>query len=103
MQLAGLCQVSRRTVRQALDLLAEEGIIEKRQGGESRVTDCINRTSHSIAVVSSYVDDYIFPFVLHSAEEQLEKQVYSTHVYSTIGSFRNKVSPSSLCMAPTLR
>ena len=83
MQLARLYQVSRQTVRQALALLAEEGIIEKRQGRESRVTDHINRTSRSIAVVSSYVDDYIFPFVLHSAEEQLEKQGYSTHVYST--------------------
>lgn len=83
MQLAGLYQVSRQTVRQALALLAEDGIIEKCQGREPGATDRINRTSHSIAVVSSCADDYIFPFVLHSAEEQLEKQGYSTHVYPT--------------------
>ena len=82
-QLAGRYQVSRQTVHQALSLLVGEGLIERRQGSGSWVADPAGQTSRNVAVVSSYVDDYIFPIVLQSAGKQLEKHGYTAHILST--------------------
>ena len=60
-------QVSRQTVRQALSVLAKEGLIEKRQGSGSHITRRETETAaphRSIAVVTTYISDYIFPSIL---------------------------------------
>ncbi len=67
-------QVSRQTVRQALSLLVAEGLIERRQGSGSRVREqprLEELPRRSIAVVTTYISDYIFPSILREVETVL--------------------------------
>lgn len=82
-------QVSRQTVRQALEHLVQMGLIEKRQGSGSKVVGkALLRGSDRIAIVTSYINDYIFPTVLQDIQSVLTQKNYSTLLFST----QNKVS-----------
>ena len=76
--------LSRQTVRHALRLLEEEGLIQRRQGSGSYATGLPPGTApHQIAIVASFLDDYIFPVILHDASDVFSRQGYSTAVYAT--------------------
>jgi len=76
--------VSRQTVRQALDILVQNGAIEKRQGSGSRIlTPQRSGGSDRIAVVTSYVNDYIFPTVLQDIQRVLLRRDYTTMLFAT--------------------
>ena len=88
-ELTRLYAVSRQTVRQALDKLVELRLIEKRQGSGSRVLkEAQHRGNDRIAVVTSYINDYIFPTVLQDIQAVLGRRNFSTLLFST----QNKVS-----------
>ncbi len=84
---AALCErfsVSRQTVRHALRLLTEEGVITARQGSGTYATGRPSGTAvRQVAVVSSFLDDYIFPTVLHDAQSVFAGQGYSILVFAT--------------------
>lgn len=81
--------VSRQTVRNALNLLEEEGLIERRQGSGSYIREKILGIGmKQIAVITTFIDDYIFPSILHDAQSIFEQNGYSTLIYAT----ENKVS-----------
>ena len=64
-------QVSRQTVRQALSLLQAEKLIERRQGSGSYIRESVFPVSSerlSVAVVTTYISDYIFPSILREIE-----------------------------------
>ena len=76
--------VSRQTVRHALRLLEDEGLIRRRQGSGSYATGLIpDAPSRQIAVVASSADDYIFPAILHDVSEVFTRHGYSAAVYSS--------------------
>lgn len=76
--------VSRQTVRRALALLADEGVIEKRQGSGSRVTGAMLSTRRrSVAVMLTYPDEYIYPMLLSDMKETLAQSGYETVVFPT--------------------
>ena len=77
-------QVSRQTVRNALRLLQEDGLINKRQGSGSYISER-KQTSDTkqIAVVTTYINDYIFPGILHEIQAELGRNGYSTLIYAT--------------------
>ena len=76
--------MSRQTVRHALQLLADEGLVQSRQGSGTYITGRIQEpASRQIAVVTSFLDDYIFPTVLHDAQSLFAQEGYSTLVYAT--------------------
>ena len=76
--------MSRQTVRHALQLLADEGLVQSRQGSGTYTTGRIQESaSRQIAVVTSFLDDYIFPTVLHDAQSLFAQEGYSTLVYAT--------------------
>ena len=77
-------RLSRQTVRHALALLEEEGLIHRRQGSGSYATGMLpGAAPRQIAVVTSFLDDYIFPGILHDASDVFSRQGYSTAVYAT--------------------
>lgn len=83
-ELAEAYQVSRQTVRQALEHLVNLGLIEKRQGSGSRVLDKGRSAgSNRIAIVTSYIDNYIFPSVLQDIQKILTRRNFSTLLYAT--------------------
>lgn len=77
-------RMSRQTVRYALQLLSEEGLVESRQGSGTYATGKASDTfSRQIAVITSFLDDYIFPKILHDAQSVFIQWGYSTLVFAT--------------------
>lgn len=77
-------RMSRQTVRHALQLLAQEGLVKSRQGSGTYATGKMEGApSRQVAVVTSFLDDYIFPTILHDAQSVFTREGYSTAVYAT--------------------
>lgn len=89
-----LCQrfrVSRQTVRQALSVLASEGMIERRQGSGSHILqtrESLNAPRRTVAVITTYISNYIFPSILREIENVLSTNNGAPTLYAT----QNQVS-----------
>lgn len=81
--------VSRHTIRQAIDLLVNDGYIIKKKGLGSIVSDGYLTkhmnvgTSKKIGVVVTYLSDYIFPSIIRGIEKVLGSNGYSLILAST--------------------
>ncbi len=75
---------SRQTVRQALRLLEEEGLIEKRQGSGSFATGLASG-SNEIAIVVSEEEEYIYPSLIADMKSALGHRGYSVRLFSHHG------------------
>lgn len=68
-QLTQRFSASRQTIRQALSLLVDAGLITKQRGSGSRVcAGAAAKRSGNIAVIATYISDYIFPGILREAQ-----------------------------------
>lgn len=86
-------QVSRQTVRQALSLLESEGLIERRQGSGSHVRrrkEPAPLSRRSIAVVTTYISDYIFPSILREIEAVCSENNSTPLLFATQNQFSNE-------------
>lgn len=87
-------QLSRQTVRQALAVLVQEGLIEKRQGSGSHIRNVPIRESVSaprnVAVLTTYISDYIFPSILREVESVLSANHCTTLVFATKNQISNE-------------
>lgn len=84
-ELSKAYSVSRQTVRKALQILQEEGYIYAEHG---RGTFCSEMTRHTrksknIAVVTTYLSDYIFPRVIEGIDKVLTEEGYSIILKNT--------------------
>ena len=83
-ELATIYNVSRQTVRRALALLEEEGLIARRQGSGSYLAPNPRRNvSRQIAVMTTFLDDYIFPSILRDAQNLFSQAGYTTLIFAT--------------------
>ncbi|MGN1106824.1 MAG: substrate-binding domain-containing protein [Huintestinicola sp.] len=90
-KLAEIYGVSRQTVRKALSILEKNNIIEKKQGSGSMVKiKNPGKDSRKVAVIATYIDDYIFPGQLRGVEEVLSKSRYLAVLSATGNSIRNE-------------
>ena len=74
--------VSRHTVRLALSNLENEGVIYKEQGLGSFVSEK-KLKSKEIGVITTYMSDYIFPYIIRGIEKELTEQGYTMILTST--------------------
>lgn len=81
--------VSRHTVRLAIGELVNQGWLYREQGSG---TFCADRTKESsqkqvhqknIAIITTYISDYIFPSIIRGAESYLSKNGYQVSLFST--------------------
>ncbi len=78
--------VSRQTIRHALSVLVQEGLIERLQGSGSRIRNLsqpLPPPQRSIAVITTYISDYIFPSILREVETVLSRNNCTTMLYAT--------------------
>lgn len=79
-------QISRQTVRKALSVLEEEGIVRRVKGSGTYLhsgNGGISEGKNSIALVTTYVDSYIFPKTIQGIESALFESGYSVQISFT--------------------
>lgn len=93
--------VSRFTVRSALRLLEEQNYIRRLQGSGSYVNyqTSPSRKTLRIAVVVTYISDYIFPFLLRSIEQIATASGYAITLFATNNSLvaERRIISNLLC------
>lgn len=100
-ELSAKYQVSRQTVRKALQILQDEGYIYTEHG---RGTFCSEMMAHrkqskNIAVITTYLSDYIFPRVIQGIDEVLTENGYSILLKNT----NNSRSREAKCLEELLQ
>lgn len=87
-------KVSRQTIRQALAILEQDGYIEKRRGSGSHILRTYSlgpkptSPQRTIAVVTTYISNYIFPAILREIETILSQNNCMSLLFAT----QNQVS-----------
>ena len=92
--IAAKYQVSRQTVRQALDLLRRDGYISSVQGSGSYVNKppVSSPKTRQIAVICTYISEYIFPSILRGVENVTKEKDYQLLINSTNNSIASERS-----------
>jgi len=90
-ELADRYKVSRHTIRKALALLVNDGYVEAIHGKGTFCSERMRHTksSHNIAVVTTYISDYIFPWLIQGIDHVLSEHGYSIILKNT-GNSRQK-------------
>lgn len=84
-QLTKQYNVSRQTIRRMMDLLVDEGLIERRHGSGNYVKSSkpISEKTMNIGVITTHITSYIFPMILGGLEEEVTKNGYTISLSST--------------------
>ena len=83
--------ISRQTARQAISVLEKEGLILKKQGSGTYVSQIFSEAktiSKNIGLVTTNLDDYIFPAIISGVEKVLSSNGYNTTLRLT----RNRIN-----------
>lgn len=85
MELAAKYSVSRQSIRQALELLARDGMIRKIRGSGSYVSSGLSlpQKTMRIAVIVSSINSYIIPGILSGIEATCTQNHYSIQLMTT--------------------
>lgn len=84
--IAEMFSVSRQTVRQAINILINEGVLESRQGSGTYICTPVAAKrvqSRTIGVIVTYFDEYIFPSIINGIESVISERGYTMHVACT--------------------
>ena len=83
-ELAAHYQVSRQTVRQALAVLTQEGLIESRQGSGSYLTGRLRDGAYNtIGILLPGDSQYLYPTFLYDLRTALHAEGFTLQVYKT--------------------
>ena len=88
-ELAARFSVSRQTLRQALAVLEQDGLIEKRRGSGSFLPGG-SQSERRIAVIATSLSDYIFPSLLKDIQACLSAQGFSVVIHATENSIHRE-------------
>ncbi len=97
-ELASRFMFSRQTVRQAIGTLVAEGILVREHGRGTYVSLPGKKASAEkamrIGVITTYLDDYVFPSIIHGIEEILTDNGYTL----SLGITHNRPSDEENCL-----
>jgi Transcriptional regulators len=87
-ELASIFHVSRQTVRHAISILESKGILERKRGSgtfikEHEKCDLAKPRTMRVGIITTYVDEYIFPPIIQEMEKILSKAGYSIQIAFT--------------------
>lgn len=87
-ELVAIFGVSRQTVRHAISVLENRGIVERRRGSGTYIKGLENEVEPQertmrIAIITTYVDEYIFPGMLKEMERSLSREGYNLQIAFT--------------------
>lgn len=84
-ELSAQYEVSRQTVRKALSILENEGFIYAEHGRGTFCSELVRHSGNSktIAVITTYISDYIFPRVIKGMDEVFTREGYSILLKNT--------------------
>lgn len=91
--LSQMYNVSRQTVRRAIDLLVNEQILESRQGSGTYIATPVHAkkpSSKTIGVIITYFDEYIFPSIINGIESVISSNGYNMQLASTRNDVENE-------------
>ena len=85
-ELSSMFSLSRQTIRHAISVLEKEGYVTRIQGSgtyisDNNITDKVNRKN--IAIITTYVDAYIFPQTIQHIERVLSDAGYTVQISFT--------------------
>lgn len=93
---------SRQTVRQAIGILEADGYLIRSKGSGTYVHRPHRRLNEEatmrIGVITTYLDDYVFPGIIHGIEEVLSENRYSM----SLGITHNKQADEENCLRQML-
>lgn len=92
-ELSKMFDVSRQTVRQAVGLLEQKKVLERRRGSGTYVVfrpDGYPEKTMNIGVVSTYLDHYIFPSIIKGIENVLTPCGYTMQMAFTHNRVENE-------------
>lgn len=100
-QLSAQYQVSRQTVRKAIEMLTNTGYVYAEHGRGTFCSELVRHTRNSknIAVVTTYLSDYIFPRVIQGIDTVLTDSGYSIILKNT----RNSRTQEARCLEELLQ
>lgn len=84
---------SRQTVRQAMDTLDKEGILERKQGSGTYVVFRENdkrEPTKNVGIISTYTDSYIFPAIINGIDSVLREKGYMMQLSLTHNQVENE-------------
>ena len=88
-ELVSLFQVSRQTARHAVSVLEARGVVRRVRGsgtyirGQEKQVEAKRSRTMRIAVMTTYVDEYIFPSMLREMETRLSRGGYTLQISFT--------------------
>ena len=85
-KLSEMFQISRQTVRKAIGLLEEQGVVRRVRGSGTYISYDRRENleqKNRIAVITTYVDGYIFPKTIQGIENVLFERGYSVQISFT--------------------
>ncbi len=95
-ELMAMFGMSRQTVRHAIGILEQEGIIERKRGSGTYINNQFERNREentmNIAVITTYVDDYIFPAIIQEIEHIVSAAGYTIQISFTHNSIEKERS-----------
>lgn len=99
-------QMSRHTVRQTLGVLEKEGWLYKVQGRGTFVAQPNtkeNNENKTIAIITTYISDYIFPHIVRGAEGTIRNNGYQLMLSSTDNDKEKEKESLKMLMSQPLR
>ena len=74
---------SRQTVRHALSVLENEGLIRRRRGSGTYLSDSTENRSSRIAILADSAEDYLYPQLIRDVEAVCSPEGFTAEVFPT--------------------